>query len=328
MKKALFAITISLALAACGDDCSSVNSDTSSPNANDDPNTTSYTIKVDEAQQLIIRTIDHLSSNLCIQENNSWIWKSLDFSAQTDTLRYEFRGDTLLLYELNMNEGLEYIGGTGGNLYGTWKNTHCSFNKRDSTTSCPRVQQFFEAVAEISPNKITAKKIISYELFSSLTDSTDYMNSSFMDDIYIILSGGSDYNDEIAREIMLEKEKEGIPEKYGVNIIENSKREQTFSLHDKRYTVTVRKIERSMISLNEINNEFSIDVSDENTVCNVIYISKWMTKELCSDSYKEYYKTSSITDIDNNEYRCAHTYFISNDREFKECLRGIAVTGP
>ena len=83
-----------------------------------------------------------------------------------------------------------------------------------------------------------------------------------------------------------------------------------------------------MISLNGINNEFSIDVSDENTVCNVTYISKWMTKELCSDSYKEYYQTSSITDIDNNEYRCAHTYFISNDREFKECLRGIAVTGP
>ncbi len=115
MRNYLLTVAVSAFLiTACGED-----STTNSGNSI----STAGSLYVDESRHLIVMTPYEMSRDLCVLENNSLIWKTIKRTPDSDSSKYEFIGDTLVLYEINEGEpasyGVVFIGGTAGNIYGT-----------------------------------------------------------------------------------------------------------------------------------------------------------------------------------------------------------------
>jgi hypothetical protein len=184
MKKALFAITISLALAACGDDSSSNADDNSGYNISNDGNriTTTGPLFVDETQQIIAITQDAKTNDICVQENDSWIWKSVSIPSETDSYKYEFRGDSLLLYRMysdtsTSNYASIYIGSTGGEIYQTWTYTQCEYDKETDSTNCyERNLNYVSQTITFSPGKYSSVTDLFPDQFYADQPSINYMN--------------------------------------------------------------------------------------------------------------------------------------------------------
>ena len=330
MKKALFAITISLALAACGDNSSSNADDNSGYSISNDGNriTTTGPLFVDETQQIIAITQDAKTNDVCVQENDSWIWKSVSIPSETDSYKYEFRGDSLLLYRMysdtsTSNYASIYIGKSGGKIYQTWAFTQCEYDKEEDSTDCyERNLKYISESITFSPGKYSSVTDLFPDQFYADQPSINYMNSFFMDELYKALNLDEANLD--AGNILREKKEAGIPEKCGINIIENSRMSQTFTSGGKQYTVAVKKIERTFLQ-GTIDNDISIDVTDGETTCNNFYKVVWITeREKCSEEYSTLFYKDKITDINGNEITMTSVYRDYNHYEFNNCIRGIA----
>ena len=330
MKKTLFAIAISLAFAACGDDSSSNADGKPGYSISNDGNriTTTGTLFVDEAQQIIAITQDAKTNDVCVQENESWVWKSVSIPSETNSYKYEFRGDSLLLYRMysdtsTSNYASIYIGKSGGKIYQTWAFTQCEYDKEEDSTDCyERNLKYFSESITFSPGKYSTVAELFPDQFYADQPSIDYMNSFFMDELYKALN--FDDADLDAGNILKDKQEAGIPEKYGINIIENSRMGQTFTSGGKQYTVAVKKIERTFLQ-GTIDNDISIDVTDGDSTCNVFYKVIWITeREKCSEEYSTLFYKDKVTDINGNEITMTSVYRDYNHYEFKNCIRGIA----
>ena len=85
-------------LLACSDDSSS--------SAGDESTVSSKTssLEVDEEHNIITWTTEN-SKDLCLLENGSFTWKTVNLGTSKESARYEFRGDTLVLYSLVYKNG-------------------------------------------------------------------------------------------------------------------------------------------------------------------------------------------------------------------------------
>ena len=112
-----------------------------------------------------------------------------------------------------------------------------------------------------------------------------------------------------------------------MNITASTKRQQTFTIGDKTFTVDIKKVDLSMEGYQE-NRDISIDVTDGVTTCNATYIKKALNAELCKTENAalldedDYYHE---TDNNGNEYIYVDRIRMYNEDEFDMCLKGIAV---
>lgn len=146
MKKALYLLfAVSAAtFFACGDDSSSDNG----VSGGTVTETTSGTIILNEENQTFT-AVSKDQEDLCVKEGFDFSWKTVDWGDDSIKFKYEFVGDTLVLYRgsyyyddeeeygYGSSYGQMYVGGSNGNLNGTWKSTLCSYNAKEGS-SCSK----------------------------------------------------------------------------------------------------------------------------------------------------------------------------------------------
>lgn len=330
MKHLLITATASaMLLAACGDD--------SSTNASGNTLTRTGSLFVDEEHQLIVITPDPYYENKCVLEGEALTWKNVQQHKDADSMKYKFHGDTLLFYNIDEGDTSHYgemwVGGTAGKIYGTWTYTHCEYHNTENDTRCYD-SKYHKITYNISSGKVTGTQEIYFDQYVSDVNNSDYTKSNFVLELYKALSG-KDYADTWVPDIFdVYGENDQDIEYYnktiadnGVNITASTKRQQTFTIGDKTFTVDIKKVDLSMEGYQE-NRDISIDVTDGVTTCNATYIKKALNAELCKTENAalldedDYYHE---TDNNGNEYIYVDRIRMYNEDEFDMCLKGIAV---
>lgn len=172
MKKALYLLfAVSAAtFFACSDDSSSDNG----VSGGTVTETTSGTIILNEENQTFT-AVSKDQEDLCVKEGFDFSWKTVDWGDDSIKFKYEFVGDTLVLYRgsyyyddeeeygYGSSYGQMYVGGSNGNLNGTWKSTLCSYNAKEGS-SCSK------ACKDVG-GKLTEEEIAKYyeDMYSNMS---------------------------------------------------------------------------------------------------------------------------------------------------------------
>lgn len=320
-----------LLLGACGDDSSS--------GAGTVSNALTGQLYVDEAQKLIVMTADDIYIDQCVVKGETdFVWESVKQPNDVDSSKYDFLGDTLVLYDIDEGTvdsyGDLFVGGSAGNIYGTWDVISCGYDSRTGEKNCHEYNTYRKQSLEFSPGKVISSVEYYFDRYLADVEATGFMKSYFMREVYRVLNGGS-YFDADASDIF-NVYNEGdedydyftrIIESNHVQIVDESKTSQTFKIGEKTYTVSVKKSDASF-EFNYYaytNEDASVDVTDGVKTCNAYTVRKIMDKNLCNAENAQFFKISHDED---DEYSYVRYYKNSNDAEFEECLKSIAVVQP
>jgi len=329
----LTAVAFVFLIAACSDSNPSSASNDSSTNSasNNDPNSATGTLYVDETQHLMITTFTDVHGNRCDLENDNLIWKTITKNAIIDSFEYEFIGDTLVLYDYYEggadNYGKLYVGGTAGNIYGSWVYTGIERNRKTGEEEHSTNTRYVTRTYTYAPGKVTINLEYHMDLYVADEQERGYMESSFMVELYGYLAHRSHMDDVINimdNEDLASSIARSI-ENNGVQIIEGTKTNQTFKIGDKTYTVTVKKAETTLHYSGRTNREAIVEVSDGTTTCSSYAIYKNVDENLCKTENLEYFAVKDDEDEDGNKYFYVSRYKNTDHEKFQECLSSIAV---
>ena len=326
----LTAVATTLLMAACSDSNPS-NASNADNASNNDPNSTTGTLYVDESQHLMVTTFADVHGNRCDLEYDNLIWKTITKNAIIDSFEYEFIGDTLVLYDYYEggadNYGKLYVGGTAGNIYGSWVYTGIERNRKTGEQELPTNTRYMTRTYTYSPGKVTINLEYHMDLYVADEQERGYMESSFMVELYGYLARRSHMDDVINimdNEDLASSIARSI-ENNGVQIIEGTKTNQTFKIGDKTYTVTVKKAETTLHYSGRTNREAIVEVSDGTTTCSSYAIYKNVDENLCKTENLEYFTVKDDEDEDGNKYFYVSRYKNTDHEKFQECLSTIAV---
>jgi hypothetical protein len=326
----LTAVATTLLMAACSDSNPS-NASNDDNASNNDPNSTTGTLYVDESQHLMVTTFADVHGNRCDLENDNLIWKTITKNAIIDSFEYEFIGDTLVLYDYYEggadNYGKLYVGGTAGNIYGSWVYTGIERNRKTGEQELPTNTRYMTRTYTYSPGKVTINLEYHMDLYVADEQERGYMESSFMVELYGYLARRSHMDDVINimdNEDLASSIARSI-ENNGVQIIEGTKTNQTFKIGDKTYTVTVKKAETTLHYSGRTNREAIVEVSDGTTTCSSYAIYKNVDENLCKTENLEYFTVKDDENEDGNKYFYVSRYKNTDHEKFQECLSTIAV---
>jgi len=311
--------------------CSESNPSSADVTPNDDPNSRTGSLYVDESQQLLVSTFTNVHGNRCDFENNNLIWKTIQIDFITDSLHYEFIGDTLALYDIYNGEiddyGDLYVGGTAGNIYGTWVYTGFELSKKTGEKERTTDTRYVTRTYSYSPGKVTISVAYHMDLYVADEQARGYMESDFMEELYSYLTNRSRLEDVI--NIMDNKNQANDVassiERNGVQIIESTKTNQTFKIGDKTYTVTVKKAETTLHYSGRTNREAIVEVSDGTTTCSSYAIYKTADENLCKTENLQYFTVYNDEDDNGNKYFYVSRYKNTDHEQFLECLSSIAL---
>lgn len=337
MKKSLIAAlaTSTLLFMACGDD-----DNPSFPDENfkskAESVTQTATLVVDEDEQMLVMTPDDPYEKRCVVERDSTMtWKDVKQMNSSDTSKYEFRGDTLVIYDYDEgyldSYGLMFVGGTAGNIYGTWKYISCEFDRIDEETECYEDEaRYVDRTFKFSKGKVTA--IIDYHFDKYLEDmgADGYMKSFFMYHLYEALSGGYvelEGASIFGSDDLLAEEIDHVIEENNITITKSTKTSQTFTIGEKTFTVTVEKADMTLNMNIDVDYDAAISVTDGSKTCKLNYKKMGVTKALCNIDNLVMGKLSidEDEDADGNDYYYAYRYRDGNTDDFEDCINGIAV---
>lgn len=339
MKKILFATAATSALffAACGGDTSSGADDSSSKVAS--PSTSqaaleSASLSVDESNHILVVTNKKVTEGFCvIDENENFSWKTLKINGGVDSSKYEFLGDTLILYDFYDGEQSEIgemmVGGTSGNIYGTWTYTGCYFDPQRMRTECEDDEATSQYTRTVTYSKGSATTQLDFHLDTHAND--DFTDSRFMISLYFNLSGG--IHAMAGEQIFDQGDLQEVIEAGNITIKEKSKNKEIFELGDKTYTVNVKKadmfVQTTGYDAGLVNYDVVVEVSDGSTVCNYDYKILSMDVSLCSTSNAEYFEEfDDVEDVNGNRYDVTFAYAKSTISDFRDCMKQIETTSP
>lgn len=323
------AATAALMLAACGDDSSSSAGESSLY-------TRSGTLYVDEAQRLLVMTADETFIDQCVKEGESLVWKSMKEKVSSDSSIYDFLGDTLVVYSFDDGEpdhyGDLFVGGTAGNIYGTWTALPCEYNGRTGEKEC-WYNPYVNRKLKFSEGRVTVTIDYDYDAYLRDMDAQGYFRTYFVRQLYEVLNGANYFDADPTDVLGIvdaedEEYRQRAIERNGVQILEESKTSQTFKIGEKTFTATVQKAESSITELGYENAEVVIDVTDGVTTCNGYAVHKVMDESLCKVENLEHIIMGDDDDYEDVGYIYARRYRDNNNDEFETCLKSIAVVPP
>ena len=149
--------------------------------------TISGTIVLDKENRTFT-AVSRDQEELCVKEGFDYSWKTVDWGDDSIKFKYEFVGDTLVLYRsgyyyddeeeygYGSSYGQMYVGGMGGSLNGTWKSTLCSYSSKEGS-SCSKA-------CEDVGGKLTDEEFAKYyeDMYSEYGDGVDIpVDQNFMD---------------------------------------------------------------------------------------------------------------------------------------------------
>lgn len=194
MKRFLTTAAVSaMLLTACGDDSSSNASDGFGRSSGDDGFSRTGTLYVDESNHILSIALENFETQMCVVEEDNYTWKTVHINNEPDSMMYEFRGDTLLLYDIyhglpDTDYGEMLVGGTAGSLYGTWTYTGCEYDKEEDETECHEKNlQYFLRTITFSKGKAEINYKVYFDRY--VEDHSDFMNSYFMSQLFNTLGG-------------------------------------------------------------------------------------------------------------------------------------------
>lgn len=336
MKKTLIAAAASVFfIVACGDDSSS-NASGESPTESLNTITKIGRYQIDESENLLILISESTGNYSCITNGENFTWEYSAPETYSDTAKYEFRGDSLILHAFRYGHKslLEevYMGGKPGKFEGTWS-LHCYiFHSRDDLQQCfePPVFSF-----TFSDGKLT--QTTNLDSILKLDDDLDFMSSRFMVDLYSGMNpGGLD----IKEKDLFTTDSSGIQraiKEYKINIKKSNKTSQVFEMNGKTFTINIKKATRTIRdglinpSVNgfdfETFNEIQLELSDGTTTCKLNHTEKRMSEELCNAENSKSFETFYIRDDEDNivkdsqgkELEYVYLYRNSNITDFENC---------
>ncbi len=291
-------------------------------------------LSVDETKKTITLTPDPYFQKKCVVESNGSVsWKDVDLTTNGFTAQYEFHEDSLLLSFSEESDSIVslLIGGTPGNIYGTWSYPLCSYNRNTSEVKCEEERnQYITITYNFSPEKFTTTNTLDYNTFVALykIGTEDYRNSYFMPSLFSALYYG--YAAFSPNELFIDLGAEEIQsdlESKHVTIVNNSNASQTFSINEKTYTISVNKADAyyNYYDFNGLEYIISLTVTDGNAICQLDALRMAVNQDLCKNEYKEYFSLNDKNDSKGNEYTKAEMFEKSNIDEFTECIKSIAV---
>lgn len=333
MKRFLTTAAVSaMLLTACGDDSSSNASDGFGRSSGDDGFSRTGTLYVNESEHILAIALENYETQMCVVEEDNFTWKTVHITDEPDSMMYDFRGDTLVLYDMYHGQpDTEYgellVGGTAGNLYGTWTFTGCEYNKDDDETECyEKNLRYYHRSITFSKGKAEINYKLYYDRY--IEDHSDFMNSYFMKQLIRTLSGN--YPEVYLYETwyMDSSSVQSTAEEYGAVFTSKTKTNATVALGGKTYTVNVKHMDMSLnregfFVANE-NKELQMEVSDGITTCTGEYITHYMNADYCKAEYKDNLRMDEWEDSNYGTFIAAEKYSSSNEDDFEQCITGIA----
>ena len=333
MKRFLTTAAVSaMLLTACGDDSSSNANDEFGRSSGDDGFSRTGTLYVDESNHILSIALENFETQMCVVEEDNFTWKTVHITDEPDSMMYDFRGDTLVLYDMYHGQpDTEYgellVGGTAGNLYGTWTFTGCEYNKDDDETECyEKNLRYYHRSITFSKGKAEINYKLYYDRY--IEDHSDFMNSYFMTQLIRTLSGN--YPDLYLYEIwyMDSSSVQSEVEEYSAVFTSKTKTNATFAMGGKTYTVNVKHMDMSLnregfFVANE-NKEIQVEVSDGITTCMGEYNTHYMNADYCKAEYKDNLRMDEWEDSNYGTFIAAEKYSSNNEDDFEQCITGIA----
>ena len=317
-------------LAACGD------SNSTGASSNTISSTTLGSLMVNKEAHTYT-TITTTDIERCVLDTNKHkvSWKNITRAPDTSMHIYEFHGDTLVIFDADIvhkkigesvtNEfekstyGEMYIGGTPGELYGTWDALPCEYNSESDYTTCS--DSWWEASVTFSEKRITSNVTRSFKDYKKIKLTSDYTDSKLMEKLYSCLSGVECviYPDEIMLKYDLsEKIKE-----LKVDIQKKDASNETFAIDGKTYTLKINSVSYDIDERN-----VSLEIFSGQTTCTLEYNDQNMTEDRCQEKlikqYMNGYEIEHSIDSAGHRYYYISNLTEENTNEFEKCLAKFA----
>lgn len=286
---------------------------------------------IDKNKQILAMTSNGTAEE-CVPKGDGYSWEKV---SQTDSVEYEFVGDSLVLYTVSngytANLGLVYVGGNMDDLGGTWTYTGCTYDNDKNQTECYASEVDYKTVTlALSKGEFTKKKDSRFDEYLADFEAAGYTSSLFMNSLYTILAG-----EESPAPFRWFFEPGELH--YNVEVIENSKTSQTFVLNGKTYTFKVNNVKQSLERNGLLSVDLNLEVSDGSTTCVGYYTQQLVDKDLCNthpqgngfvDDDGEYHRFLPDTGNKGAMSRDRDFYVTSNEDKFIKCLKSIVANNP
>ena len=304
-------------------------SDDSSSDGGEEPITSSEsrTLDVDESNHTLTWTTQD-SRDLCIHDNGSYTWETVNLGESTESARYEFRGDTLVLYPLAKVNGEQtyghmYTGGKAGKVYGTWKDIFCEFDPQEKKTYCASGDIFATRTITLSKGKMTVDTEYDFDRYAS-QKSGNLVQSQLTGDILRALNGTSElyipgaFVDDSARFQSLIRE-------YKITTLSQTKNSIQFKMNGSSYSIKYNEAEESIAKdgSGKLNRIVKLVLSTTKAECSLDYERTFMEKSLCKKENRDFLDVTKEKDAKGNTIEYAVAYLIDNQEEFEKCIASI-----
>ena len=309
---------------ACSDDGSS--------SASDEPTNASETstLEVDEKNHTLTWTTTN-DKEMCVNEKGSFTWKTVSLGTTTESAKYEFRGDTLVLYPLAFDNGKQeryghmYIGGETGKIFGTWKDLFCEFDPQEKATYCAQGAAFAIRTLTLSKGKRTLETEYDFEGYSA-SKNENLILSELTADLFRALKGTVElyipgaFIDDSARVKELFQE-------YKISTTSQTKTSIGFKIDGKEFSLKYDEAEETLArdGSGRLNRVVKLTLSSGKTVCNLDFERTFMEKDLCKAENKNFLDTEKEIDGNGNTIEYAKAYLTNNQEEFEKCVKSIAI---
>ena len=311
-----------------GSDKNSGNGGTSAPNGgaggNSDPLPAGFedgvrldfNLTIDEAAKTFSMTLADQANMACVRELESIEWKSVSKDPLAETIKYDFVGDSLVMYNWDSydnafeTEGVLYVGGSAGSLNGSWKYTPCMYDSDMGKSRCfDDLDESFDALITFSTNTLTIVQ-------KSGANEFDYSKTEFR--AYLLSSINRGYN-MFPSVYDLFYNSESTENFENIEELNPTKTGETFKYKGTVYTVNVPKIQKTGIS-----RSITVEVASAAKKCTGSYeAASFVTKELCSEDNSDYLEFDSEEDENGNIFHYADYYEKENNIEFENCLMDL-----
>ena len=357
--KFLICTLSSMLFVACGGDSASSSSgedtrsvidslmDVYSITVEDDKLVMSFDDTVDKKKQVISFKEKVMPSWMCLVENEKFQWGIVNESFKMDSYKYLFVGDTLVLFSGRFNgsferDGSMYVGGSAGNIEGTWTPTSCSYRESKKETVCR------DGDSRIGIDIRIAKNTFSFMApggVSDVLDSSDvlelkrvnlrYGKNGVRTYLYKSLYTGKVVefratslmvypyigDDETVYPEYTDEQLESL----GIESLSITDTGETFKIGGKTYSVEITRAEYLDGGDYESSLFAELQVTSDSTTCTYYdERTKEIPKFLCSEENAKYIKdlTDSV-DASGNAFTLAHNYEKNNKTKFFACLKKI-----
>ena len=302
---------------------------------------------VDKKKQVISFEETIWPSWKCLVKNEKFQWGIVDEPFKMDSYKYLFVGDTLVLFSERFNgsfesDGSMYVGGSAGNIEGTWTPTSCSYRESKKETVCRDGNSRIGTDIRIAKNTVS---FIAPGSVSDVLDSSDVLELKRVDFGYKI-NGVRTYlykslytgkvvefratslmvypyigDDETVYPEYTDEQLESL----GIESLSITDTGETFKIGGKTYSVEITRAEYLDGRDYESSLFAELQVTSDSTTCTYYdERTKEIPKFLCSEENAKYIKdlTDSV-DASGNAFTLAHNYEKNNKTKFFACLKKI-----